>query len=184
MDDIRIVALYWERSEEALERSETNYGNYLRFLATRILTDPEDAKEIVNDVYRKAWDTIPPNRPASLKTYLGRICKQLAVNRYNANRAQKRNIALTQVLDELTECLPAAEQPLVCESIALKDTLNRFLASLPERTRNIFVQRYWYTCSIAEIAREFGMKESAVTMLLLRTREKLKNTLQQEGFEL
>ena len=148
----------------------------------QILENDEDAKEIVNDTYLKTWQTIPPKRPESLKPYVGMISRQLALNAYEEQHTQKRG-QITLVLDELAECLPGDDEDWdVVSGVALHDSLNTFLRGLPSKTRNIFIRRYWYTSSIAEIAEEYSMKESAVAMLLLRTRNKLKTHLQKEGF--
>ena len=182
MEDKQIVDLYWERSKSAIEETEKKYGRYCHSIAYRILENDEDAKEIVNDVYLKTWQTIPPKRPEALKPYVGMISRQLAFNMYQERHAQKRG-QITLVLDELAECLPSEDEDWdVATGIALRDSLNAFLRGLPCKTRNIFIRRYWYTSSVAEIAEEYSMKESAVGMLLLRTRNKLKTHLQKEGF--
>lgn len=182
MEDKQIVDLYWERSESAIAETEKKYGRYCHYIAYQILEDDEDAKEIVNDTYLKTWQTIPPKRPESLRPYVGMICRQLALNAYEKQHAQKRG-QLSLVLDELAECLPGNDEDWdVASGVALHDSLNTFLQGLPKKARNVFVRRYWYTSSIAEIAKEYSMKESAVAMLLLRTRNKLKKHLQKEGF--
>ena len=182
MEDKQIVDLYWERSESAIAETEKKYGRYCHYIAYQILEDDEDAKEIVNDTYLKTWQTIPPERPESLKPYVGMISRQLALNAYEKQHAQKRG-QLSLVLDELAECLPGDDEDWdVVSGVALHDSLNTFLQGLPKKARNVFIRRYWYTSSIAEIAKEYSMKESAVAMLLLRTRNKLKKHLQKEGF--
>ena len=182
MEDKQIVELYWERSETAISETEKKYGRYCHYIAYQILANDEDAKEVVNDTYLKAWNTIPPQRPASLKPYVGMISRQLELNAYEEQHTQKRG-QITLVLDELAECLPGDDEDWdVVSGVALHDSLNTFLRGLPQKTRNIFIRRYWYTSSIAEIAEEYSMKDSAVAMLLLRTRNKLKTHLQKEGF--
>ena len=182
MEDKQIVDLYWERSESAIAETEKKYGRYCHYIAYQILENDEDAKEIVNDTYLKTWQTIPPKCPESLKPYVGMISRQLALNAYEEQHTQKRG-QITFVLDELAECLPGDDEDWdVVSGVALHDSLNTFLRGLPQKTRNIFIRRYWYTSSIAEIAEEYSMKDSAVAMLLLRTRNKLKTHLQKEGF--
>lgn len=182
MDDRQIVELYWERSESAIEETEKKYGRYCHYIAYQILENDEDAKEVVNDTYLKTWRSIPPHRPAALRPYVGMISRQLALDVYDEKHTQKRG-RLALVLDELAECLPSRDDEWdVVTGIALHETLNDFLRGLPPKTRNIFLRRYWYTDSIAEIAAAYSMKESAVGMLLLRTRNKLKIYLQKEGF--
>lgn len=185
MEDKQIVDLYWARSATAIVETEKKYGRYCHYIAYQILYDDEDAKEVVNDTYLKMWNTIPPHCPDPLKPYVGMISRQLALNTYAGQHTQKRGGQVSLVLDELSECIPDnAGGADIGESIALSDALNRFIWALPQRTRNIFVRRYFYTSSVEEIAKDFQMKESNVTMHLLRTRKKLEQFLKKEGFEL
>ena len=182
MDDYQIIDLYWTRSEAAITETENKYGRYCHYIAYSILGDDEDAKEIVNDTYLKTWNTIPPNRPTHLKPYIGRISRQLSLNRYEAKKAQKRGGQMALVLEELNECIPDRSTENIGDSLALREALNHFVGSLPEKTRCVFVRRYWYASPISEIAKDYYMKESSVTVLLLRTRSKLKVFLEKEGF--
>lgn len=184
MDDKRIVDLYWLRDESAIEETDKKYGRYCHYIAYHILADDEDAKEVVNDTYLKTWNTVPPNRPDPLKPYVGTISRQLSLNRFEAQHTQKRGGQVALALDELSECIPDTNDTDIGESVALSDALSRFLWTLPERTRIMFVRRYFYVSPIAEIAADFSMKESAVTMLMLRTRQKLAHFLKKEGFAL
>ena len=184
MEDNQIIELYFERSESAISETDKKYGRYCHYIANSILANDEDAKEIVNDTYLKTWNTIPPQRPNSLKTYVGRISRHLSLNRYEAQSAQKRGGQFSLILDELTECIPDHDSGEdIGESIALKESLNKFVRSLSDKPQSIFIRRYWYGSSISEIAHDYGMKESNVTVLLLRTRAKLKEFLHKEGFE-
>lgn len=184
MDDEQIVDLYWERSESAIKETEKKYGRYCHYIAYQILQNDEDAKEVENDTYLKAWQTIPPKRPTALKPYVGMISRHLAFDMYEAQHTQKRG-QIPLVLDELAECLPGEGDAWdVVSGIALRDSLNAFLRGLPLKTRNIFLRRYWYASSLAEIATAYAMKESTVGMLLLRTRNKLRGYLEKEGFNL
>ena len=181
MEDNQIVDLYWERSEAAITETDKKYGRYCHYIAYQILSDDSDAEEIVNDTYLKTWNTVPPNRPDPLKAYVGMISNQLALNRYDEKTAQKRGGGhMPLIYHELDECIADVDES---EDIALRDALNRFIWSLPKKTRNIFVRRYWYASSMAEIAQDYGMKENAVAMLMFRTRQKLKEFLKEEGFE-
>lgn len=185
MEDREIKELFRKRSEAALSETEKKYGRYCLYIAERILGSAADAEEIVNDAYLKAWNTIPPQDPESLKSYLGMLCRQLALDRYERDHAAKRGGQTALVLDELEEVLPdenGGSDP--AESAALTAAMDAFLASLPDRTRKVFLRRYWYAAPISEIAAEYGMRESGVTVLLLRTRKKLKDFLEKEGFSL
>lgn len=185
MEDKQIVELYWARSETAIAETEKKYGRYCHYIAYQILYNDEDAKEVVNDTYLKTWNTIPPQRPASLRPYVGMISRQLALDVYKEQHAQKRGGQVSLVLDELSECIPDNDSGAdIGESVALSDALSRFIWTLPQRTRNIFVRRYFYISTIAEIAKDFSMKESNVTMHLLRTRKKLEQFLKKEGFDI
>ena len=184
MEDRQIVDLYWARSESAITETDKKYGRYCHYIAYQILSDDLDAEEIVNDTYLKTWNTVPPNYPDPLKTYVGMISNQLALNRYDEKTAAKRGGGkMPLIFHELDECLADDEESIdIAEAVVLRDLLNRFIWSLPKKTRNIFVRRYWYASSLAEIAEEYGMKESAVAMLMFRTRQKLREFLQKEGF--
>jgi RNA polymerase sigma-70 factor (ECF subfamily) len=184
MTDQQILELYWARNEDAIDETDKLYGRYFRFIAREILCDEEDAKETVNDTYLKAWNIIPPQRPNPLKAFLGRITRQLSINRLEQNTAQKRGGGqYTLALDELAECIPdgSSEENLV-DKIALTDALNRFLQELPKEQRQIFLLRYWYACSIRDIAGAFYMGQSKFTSILVRVRKKLKEHLEKEGF--
>ena len=179
------MELYWARSEDAIAETEKKYGRYCHYIAYQILFDDEDAKEVVNDTYLKVWNTLPPRCPDPLKPYVGMISRQLALDAYKAKHAQKRGGQAALVLDELSECVSGVESGAdIGESIALSDALSRFIRGLPRRTRIIFVRRYFYMSGISEIAEDFSIKESNVTMLLLRTRKKLEQFLKEEGFDL
>ena len=184
MEDRQIVDLYWARSESAITETDKKYGRYCHYIAYQILSDDLDAEEIVNDTYLKTWNTVPPKYPDPLKTYVGMISNQLALNRYDEKTAAKRGGGkMPLIFHELDECLADEEESIdIAEAVVLRDLLNRFIWSLPKKTRNIFVRRYWYASSLAEIAEEYGMKESAVAMLMFRTRQKLREFLQKEGF--
>lgn len=185
MEDQQIVDLYFARSESAITETDRKYGRYCHSIAYNILEDHEDAKEIVNDTYLKAWNTIPPNRPDPLKPYVGMISRHLSLDRYEEYHTQKRGGQVPLVLEELAECIPDNDsREDIGESVALKDALAKFIRSLPDKTQLIFLRRYWYASSVAEIAEEYGMRENSVNVLLHRTRKKLKDHLQKEGFDL
>lgn len=180
MEDRQIVELFWQRSEKALECCRRRYAAYCMAVARRILDSREDAEECLNDVWLRVWNAIPPARPQRLKIFLGKITRNLALDRYRRISAQKRGGGqLPAVLEELESCVPAA-LPAVEDQLALKDALERFLLGLPPEERCVFLQRYWYVCSVQEIAAEHRCGESRIKMMLLRTRAKLKNHLEKE----
>lgn len=186
MKDEAIIELYWARSEAAIDETDRAYGRYCQSIAYGILRVQEDAEETVNDTWLKAWDTIPPERPHYLKGFLGRITRQLSINRLEKETAQKRGAGqYALALEELAECIPDQSRGEdLADLTALRDALNRFLRSLPVESRSVFLRRYWYAQSIAEIAAGCGMSESKVKSMLLRTRNKLRKALTEEGFDL
>ena len=170
MDDKQILDLYWERSEAAISETSKKYGKYCRYIAFNILHNDEDSEECVNDTYLRAWNSIPPNRPSVLKTFLGKITRNLSLDRYELLNAKKRNGGqMPLVFDEIQECI---------ESL---DSTENFLSSLSLEQRKIFMRRYWYLSPIKEIATEYGMSESKIKMSLFRSRNELKKLLEKEG---
>jgi len=186
MTDDRIIALFWARDEVAIEETHSAYGRYFHSVAYNILWDHEDAKETVNDTYLKAWNTIPPERPKNLKGFLGRITRQLSINRLEEKTAAKRGGGqYNMVLDELAECIPDGNGGEDMENLtALRDSLERFLKALPPEVQRVFIRRYWYIQPIVSIAEDCGMSESKVKSMLMRTRNKLKKALTEEGYVL
>ena len=181
MEDRQIVNLYWERSETAIAETEKKYGRYCHAIAYNILESFEDSEECVNDTYLRAWNAIPPARPQRLSTYLGKITRHLALDCFDRMRAQKRQKNTALALDELAECIPdPATSGHMADEIALRDSINRFLASLPRKPRILFMRRYWYLYSVRQIAEGMRMSEGTVKVLLMRTRIKLKEHLERE----
>lgn len=184
MDDGEILQLYWDRDERALCATAEKYGGYCMSIALNILGSREDAEECVNDAYAGAWNAIPPHRPAVLPAFLGKITRNCSLNRYRDRRAGKRGGGeLPAVLDELEECVSggnSVEQEL--DRRELLRALQDFLATLPPEKRSIFLCRYWYTDSVADIAARCGMREGAVSMILHRLRARLRIYLTERGF--
>lgn len=181
MDDKMIVELYFERSEAAIEETRKKYGKYCHKIAYNILFSDPDAEECVNDTYLRAWFAMPPQRPNRLSAFLAKITRNLALDRYFAAKAQKRALYAETPLDELSECLPDETQGDPADEIVLRDALNEFLASLPAQTRIIFMRRYFYFCSVKEIAAGLSLTESNVKVILHRTREGLRQYLSTKG---
>lgn len=183
MKDTEIIELYWNRDESAIAATADVYGNYCYSIAYHILQCAEDSQECVNDTYLKAWQSIPPQRPNRLATYLGKITRNLSINRYKWSHAQKRgNGQMELVLQELENCLPTARtMDQLVNEIALSDVINQFLQAQPQTDRDIFVGRYWHLYAIVDLAQAYGMRESKVASLLFRMRNKLKCHLEKEG---
>ena len=183
MNDEKIVDLYWERTETAIDETAKIYGNYLFTIANNILQNAEDAKECVNDTYLKAWNNIPPVRPAIFQAFLGKITRNLSLNKYKEQRAEKRGGGEADLIySELEDCISSKnsvegeyEKGLVTKAI------NSFLISLRTENRVVFVRRYWYADSVRVIADRLQMSESKVKSMLFRTRKALKTYLENEG---
>jgi len=183
MDDDRILDLYWARSESAIHETAKKYGHYCSAIANNILHSREDAQECVNDSYLKAWESIPPQRPAAFRVFLGRITRNLSLNKYKAQKTQKRGgNDVDLIFHELEECLPAGGSvEKAYEAALVTEAINACLRSLDSETRIVFVRRYWYADSIRAIAERFHMNESRVKSMLFRTRKTLKTHLENEG---
>ena len=184
MEDCRIVDLYWQRSTDAIAESERKYGKYCHAIALRILANPQDAEESVNDTWRGAWNAMPVHRPQHLSAILGKITRRLALNRYQADRAGKRGGGeLPLLLEELESCLPHAPSAAqAAEDAELERAVDRFLHTLPERECNLFLRRYWYAEPLSEIAARYGLRLNTVKTSLFRSRNKLRAHLEREGF--
>lgn len=183
MEDSRIIALYWERDESALTLTRRQYGAYCHAIAWQILHSREDAEECENDTYLRAWNAMPPDRPQGLRAYLGAITRRLSLDRWRERTSQKRGggeVALS--LEELGACVGSADNvPEAVETGEIAAILSDFLRALPPAECDVFLRRYWYFDSVAQIAKRFGYSESKVKMTLKRTRDKLCVRLEKEG---
>lgn len=185
MEDSEIVALYWARDEAAIEETQRKYGPLCRSLAKSILQADEDAEECVNDALHHAWNAIPPQRPDRLGAWLGKVTRNLALNLWDKNRAQKRYGGIEALLDELADCVPApggVEREL--EGQELSAAIDRWLRALPREDRVLFLRRYWYGAELRELAVERGVSPNRLAQKMLRLRRSLKNTLEKGGFSL
>ena len=183
MKDNEIIDLYWNRDEAAITATADTYGNYCYSIAYNILYNNEDAEECVNDTWLNAWKSIPPQRPNRLSTYLGKITRNLSLDRYKLLTAQKRGMGQVELaLSELEGCVPAqVDVEQIMDEKMLVSAIETFLRAQLQTERNIFVGRYWYLYSIRELAEGYCMSESKVTSLLHRMRRKLKLHLEKEG---
>ena len=181
-DDEHIIALFFQRAEEALTCTQAKYGALCRSVARRVLSDQRDAEECVSDVYLRVWNAIPPEHPRSLRAYLARITRNLALDRYSYNTAEQRSTALTDAFEELEPWLPASDgdPDSAMDRNAFRQALNDFLRAQPREARIFFLRRYWYGESIREIADACHVGESKVKTSLFRTRERLRATLERE----
>lgn len=184
MEDRRIIDLYFARSEQAITETSNKYGNYCYTIAQNILRSPPDAEECVNDTWLRAWNSMPPQKPSRLRLFLGKITRNLSVDRFRRYSSEKRGGGETALaLEELSQCADSGANPAdAAEMQELEAAVGKFLTSLPDRERGIFLRRYFYVEKTAVIAKRFGLKETNVRLILSRTRQKLKEFLQKEGF--
>ena len=182
MTDEQIVALYFRRDEAAIAESRRAHGSYCRAILSRMLQDAQDVEELLSDVWLRAWESIPPNRPENLRLYLAKIGRNLACNRLRENGAARRGGGADAVLDELSEVLGGSTTEDIVDANELQRAVNGFLRRLPPRECDIFVRRCFYAESAADIARRYRMRENTVTVSLHRTRKKLREYLHKEGY--
>ncbi len=179
MKDADIVALYFERDEKAISESAKVYGSYCTTVAMNILASKPDAEECVNDTWLKAWNSIPPAKPLDLKAFLGRITRNLSLDRVRALRRHKRNRDLEVAMEELSEAIPLPDDT---KDSLLKQLFSEFLAQTEPLNRRLFVGRYWHSYTVGKLARHYGLTENAVSHRLSRTRTALKEFLEKEGY--
>lgn len=184
MEDERIVELYWQRDQSAIQRTEQKYGNYLTKVAYNILSDMDDSMECVNDTYLSAWNAMPPHRPQALCPFLSKLTRRISVSLLRKRQSLKRGAGAYELsVEELRECLPGentTEQ--IWEGKALEEIIVSFLKGISEQARNAFIGRYFYMDSVKEVARYCGLSESNTKVLLHRTRAALRVFLQEEGY--
>ena len=181
MTDSQIIALFWERNEDAIQETDAVYGHKLYTISDKILHSLQDAEESVSDTYMKAWETIPPQKPNYFFAYLAKICRNFSLRRIEWNTASKRNAEVVVLTKEMEACIPDRSYERKLEGEELGKVLNRFLDSISLESRLIFMRRYWYTDSIQEIAERYHMSQSKVKIQLHRTRNKLQLFLESEG---
>ena len=179
LQDHEIVALYHARDEQAIAHSQRQYGPYCHTVAMNILNSPPDAEECVNDTWVSAWNSMPPNRPDSLRAYLGKLVRHISLNRLKSLRREMRDIRLTVTFDELEDCIPAPDET---ESRLICQWLDEYLGTLTDLDRRLFVGRYWYNYSVKRMARHYGLSANAATKRISRVREGLRVYLTERGY--
>lgn len=180
MTEEEIVELLWQREERGLLALQQSLGSWLRRLAEDILS-PEDAEECVNSALLAVWNAIPPQRPRSLRAFSGRIVRNLCLNRWNAQRAQKRDWGMTTLLGELEDALPGGDTPQErLEARELGAHISAWLQRQTPEDRRLFVGRYWYGAPVKELAAGRGESARAAASRLYRLRQSLKTHLEGE----
>ncbi len=179
MEDQEIIRLYWQRDEQAIVCSEQLYGAYCRRIAWNTLGLQEDVEECVNDTWHAAWNAIPPQVPACLRIFLGRITRNLAISRFRADRAKKRYSGVEMLLSELEDCLPAKDDvEQFIDRQFLAQQLNGWLTNLPEEDRVLFIRRYWHGDAVKSLAAEWDMTPAQMAQRMLRLRKSLRFILE------
>ena len=185
MEDEKIIDLYHRRDESAIGETAAKYGAFCHRIAYNILCIAADAEECVNDTYFAAWRSMPPQRPVSLRTFLGRITRNLSLDRWRMIHAKKRGWGMDLLLSELDDCVPAIETVEArIEQKQLSALISDWLAALPEDDRALFVRRYWYGDTVQDLAKASGRSPNAATKRLCRLRQKLREYLEKEGIRL
>ena len=181
MTDSQIIALFWERNEDAIRQTDAVYGRKLYAISHKILRSRQDAEESVSDTYMRAWETIPPQKPNYFFAYLAKICRNFSLSKLQWNAAAKRNAEVVSLTQEMETCIPDRSHDRKLDGEEIGRVLNRFLDGIGVESRLIFMRRYWYTDSIAEIAARYNISQSKVKTQLHRTRNKLQLFLEKEG---
>ena len=183
MEDSKILELFFARNEDAIRYTDQSYGTRLHALANNIVGNNQDAEESVNDTYLRAWNAIPPQKPKYFFAYLARICRNIAIDKLNWSNAGKRKAEVVSLTEEMEMCIPDKSRDREMEARELGMLLDRFLRTLTPGNQMVFLRRYWYVDTIAEIAARYDLSESAVQMRLSRTKEKLSAYLEKEGIQ-
>lgn len=178
MNDQDIVALYFDRDEQAIRETDNKYGGLCMQVSMNILDSKPDAEECISDTYLKTWNSIPPTKPSSLCAFVCRIVRNLSLNRLRDLCREKRNRDLTVSLEELEACIPMHDE----SPSELSELLTAFLDGQGEIDRVLFVGRYWFHSSVAELAARMGLTQNAVSLRLYKTREKLRSYLEERGY--
>lgn len=184
MNDNDIIEKFWRRDESAIGDTQIKYGSYLKKIAYNILTSDPDSDEAVNDTYLAAWNSIPPHRPSILRSYLSKLTRRISIDRIKYYRAKKRDESEYLLsLDELSECVSDSDTPeKELDAKLLGEAVGRFLATQPRKARDGFIRRYFFLDSISDTAKFLGISESELKSLMHRTRNKLRDFLEKEGF--
>ena len=185
MEDDRIIELYWQRDENAIPETAQKYGAFCGAVALNVLGDRQDAEECVNDTWLNAWNAMPPQRPRLLRPFLGRITRNLAINLWQKNHAQKRYAGIDALLDELADCVPSPETvERRMEAQELGALISAWLRTLPSGDRRLFLRRYWNGEALQELAAEHRETPAKLARRMYRLRQALKTELERNGVAL
>lgn len=182
MEDMQIIKLYWSRDETAIQETNTKYGRLLHSIAFNILSNHEDSEECVSDTYNKVWDIIPPQEPDSLTAFLGRIVRNLSINRWHKNRSQKRYNGAQVSLSELSECIPVSNNvEETMDAKELSEFISDWLCTLSQDNRVLFLRRYWFGDTLDTLACECNTTPNKLAARMYRLRQNLKTAMEKGG---
>ena len=182
MEDAKIIELYWQRDETAITETAQKYGAFCHSIAMNLLHVKEDAEECVNDTYHTAWNSMPPQKPVKFRAWLGKVVRNLSLALWNKNHRQKRYSGMTELLDELEDCIPSSETvERTMETKELSAAIDRWLMSLSREERALFVRRYWNGTPLTELASLWGISPGKLAQKMHRLRGSLKCALEREG---
>lgn len=185
MEDVEIIELYWQRNERAIAETAKKHEAFCHSIAKNILSVDEDAEECVNDTYHQAWNAIPPQRPERFRAWLGKVVRNIAFNLWNKNHAQKRYAGMNALLSELEDCIPSPKTvEREIEEKELTEIIDRWLRSIEQEDRTLFVRRYWNGIALKELAREQSVSPGRLAQRMYRLRLSLKAALEKEGVHL
>ena len=182
MEDSEIIALYWDRDENAITQTDVKYNKYCNTISYRIVSTHEDAEECVNETWLRTWNAIPPQRPNVLPPFLAKIVRNLSVDCLRRREAERRGGNVYHLaLDELAECASKESIEDTIDANGLAEAVNRFLRTLSRRDCGLFLDRYFYLRSTEELAGKWKISPNNAGVILHRTRQKLANALREEG---
>ena len=184
MDDKELIDLYFKRDENAIKDTERLYGSQLRTLAYRLLADKGDTEECLNETYFKVWNAVPPHRPLSLYAFCAAVCRRTAMDMLDRKTAQQRSAIIVELTAEMEQCIPDNSHEDKADSEQLSELMNGFISRLDDDKRAVFIRRYMFGESAAEIAKKYGYSETKVRSMLFRTRNKLKKYLEGKDVQL
>lgn len=185
MEDLQIINLYFNRDEAAISETDKKYGAFCHGIALNVLSVKADAEECVNDTYLQAWNRIPPQRPAKLGAWLGKVVRDISIDLWKKNHRQKRYAGIEQLFDELQDCIPSSKTvDSEMEEKELAEVISEWLLSLSKSDRILFIHRYWNGKSLNELAEEAGTKPNSLAKRMYKLRQDLKLTLEQEDYSI
>ena len=180
IDDKKIIELYFERNQQAIKKTDIEYGKLCHKIAYNVLNNRQDSEECVNTTYLEMWDRIPPTRPAKFKAYISRIVRSTSVDRVRHLTAKKRSADMVMALDELADILPDERYAPSRNDEEIGKSISIFLNKQKEVVRRVFLLKYFYFESNIAIAERCGFTERKVTHMLAHTRAQLKEYLIKE----